>query len=92
MVPEHVAVATPQKAFFSLCEGPRCCIIGHGGPDAGIMSPSAMFQWDGLVELSPLEINTNNNKIAGLFNIRPKLRLSLELYYLDHRPLKLYVT
>ena len=58
--PERASVATLQKAFFFLCEGPRCCTIGHGSLDAGIISPNAVFQWGDLVteqtvQFSPLE-------------------------------------
>jgi len=35
--PEHASVATLQKVFFSLCEGLRCCTIGHGWPDRHYM-------------------------------------------------------
>ena len=47
--PELASVATLQIAFSSLCEGPRCCAIGLGGPDTGILSPSEILQLDGFV-------------------------------------------
>ena len=59
--PEHVSVATLQKVFFSLCEGSRCCTRCHGGPDAGIIRPSAVLQWDGLAAEQTVQLSYLNH-------------------------------